>query len=292
MRLSPDLLKAVVFLGSRNEAGDFKIFGTGFFVGYPMRSDGQFVYLVTADHIIRKIAEFGYANVIVRINLIVGGFAFQAIPVAEFRNHPTSSSIDVAAALMYDENLAGIEIKAITQELFLERRSPEYGGAGIGDEVFFVGCFVNHSGKNRNIPIARAGSISAMPSEPILTKLGEQAGYIVDGISIGGFSGAPVMVSPIVGVSLANGLQMASKETRLLGQRQTSLLGLVHGHFDIDESISDSIELDNRTNGTVNSGLAIVVPSIFIIETIEQEYFKIERDKHLAQSEITVEKLS
>ena len=39
----------------------------------------------------------------------------------------------------------------------------------IGDEVFFLGLFTQHSGPTNNLPIARFGHISQMPSELELT---------------------------------------------------------------------------------------------------------------------------
>ena len=76
-------------------------------------------------------------------------------------------------------------------------------------------------------------------------------------------------------------MQISSQNVDLLAQREHSLLGLVHGHFDIDLAVSDAAELDGKSTKAINSGLAIVVPSQSIKETLEQDHFKEERSEYL-----------
>jgi hypothetical protein len=63
---------------------------------------------------------------------------------------------------------------------------------GIGDEVFMVGLFRNHLGRDRNEPIIRVGNIAAMPTDPIRSQVyGDMRAILVEARSIGGLSGSP-----------------------------------------------------------------------------------------------------
>ncbi len=64
---------------------------------------------------------------------------------------------------------------------------------GIGDDVYTVGRFVNHDGKQRNNPVVRFGNIAQMPIEPIKQDDGHlQDSYLVECKSVAGYSGSPV----------------------------------------------------------------------------------------------------
>src|SRR5207253_3257650 len=64
------------------------------------------------------------------------------------------------------EETGGVTLRRTGQGGF----APDPGAkleVGVGDEVFFVGLFVQHAGEARNLPMARFGHISRMPVEPI-----------------------------------------------------------------------------------------------------------------------------
>ena len=68
-------------------------------------------------------------------------------------------------------------------------------GIGIGDEVFMVGLFHRHTGRDRNEPIIRVGNIASLPSAPVPLDEGEKAeAILIEPRSIGGLSGSPVFV--------------------------------------------------------------------------------------------------
>ena len=55
-------------------------------------------------------------------------------------------------------------------ESFLTEKLRDELQVGLGDELFFVGLFKEHSGLKRNVPIVRAGNIAAIPEEPIKSR--------------------------------------------------------------------------------------------------------------------------
>ena len=67
---------------------------------------------------------------------------------------------------------------------------------GPGDEVFFVGRFVTHEGRTRNLPTARFGNIAMLPHEPVRNPESgiDQESFLVEARSVSGYSGSPVFV--------------------------------------------------------------------------------------------------
>jgi hypothetical protein len=59
-----------------------------------------------------------------------------------------------------------------------------------------VGRFINHEGKQRNLPSVRFGHISQMPNEKIRQDFRsfDQESFLIECRSIGGYSGSPVFV--------------------------------------------------------------------------------------------------
>ena len=113
---------------------------------------------------------------------------------------------------------------------------------------------------NKNIPITRIGNIAAMPDEPVSTKLGPMDAYLVESRSIGGLSGSPVFVN--TGGSPRRGTLVGTLP-------KFYLLGLMHGHFDTDQTEQDSIADDGIERSPINMGIAVVVPAKEIIDVID-----------------------
>ena len=87
-----------------------------------------------------------------------------------------------------------------------------------------------------------------IPDEPVPTKMGMTEAYLIEARSIGGLSGSPAFVY---------------KRNRFY------LLGLMHGHWDIPpENKNDFVDMDSF--GSVNMGIAIVVPAKKILEVLNQ----------------------
>ena len=154
---------------------------------------------------------------------------------------------------------------AVTDEV----RDTEHIGAG--DEIFLTGLFSNHYGTKKNLPIIRTGHIALMPEEKVHTdSMGDIDAYLIEARSIGGLSGSPVFVyiSPM----------RASDGGVALGSQRFYWLGVMHGHWDIDESRIDGQSMDT-VGRSINMGIGIVVPATKVLEIINGEDFAKQREQ-------------
>lgn len=274
MQIPDEIRKCVVFLGHSNkDKTEIVLKGTGFFVGidYPNK-DRTFVYLVTARHIIANIKERKLAvdnNIFIRINKKDGGFDFIAVPINMFIPHP--DPVDVMI-LPLAPDIGIYDYLTLPYHMLLTQDIIEKQNVSLGDDVFMTGLFVRHTGKEKNIPIVRAGNIAAMPEEQVYNKFfGNMDAYLVELRSLGGLSGSPVFVNlsgnRIMKPNKDNGIT-----TTMSSGHRFYLLGLLHGHWDLDSAIQDVITEDyqQEKKEKINTGIGITIPSIQISETLNQ----------------------
>ena len=156
-------------------------------------------------------------------------------------------------------------------------------GLSHGDEVFYTGLFTKHVPATRNIPIVRIGNIAALPEEPITWRR-ERAGgpelvtmdppYLVETRSIAGLSGSPVFVN-------FSGVRTQGRSVSMVaGPQPFYLLGLMHGHWDIDPSRewAATVHEDSLREEMVNMGIGIVVPIDSVREVLDQPILKNPRE--------------
>jgi hypothetical protein len=280
MRVSDELLECVCFLCTESPSGQIKVGGTAFFVSYPAETvtDGQFTYLITARHNIKRASESGDALVL-RMNTADGGVETANIVNLTW-HYPDNPASDVAvSSALGDLREHGFAWRTIPWAMFADQDVIASNSIGVGDELLSTGLFVHHYGKRKNVPIVRSGIIAAMPGEPLTDEDtgDEYVGYLAEIRSIGGLSGSPVFVRLGVG--------RAIEKTISLGTIQVFLLGLVRGHWrrgqfhaaDWGESESDNL----------NSGIAIVTPITEAMEVIQREDFvahrKEQEKRHLRE---------
>ena len=163
MQIPDEVRQCVVFLAYVGKDGQRKFAGTAFFCGVGAGAN-VFSYLVTAKHVIVMIKQLSVdGQVLIRINLGSGSFATRAAGVDHWRSHPDDTSVDVAALAWLPG--AEFEFKLLPTEMFLTPERIKDEAVGIGDEVFMVGLFASHHGKQRNVPVVRIGNIACMPDE-------------------------------------------------------------------------------------------------------------------------------
>jgi hypothetical protein len=259
--------QSVLFLGNKDEkTGRFQPRATAFIVSIHEEGVG-FRFVVTAEHAISGFSQKGW-DVYVRANLRNGGVREDNWSKGRWFFHPKDGSTDVAVALIdfqpdeefrsillrTDGSLGGGEGIAGTSELLQSKT------IGLGDEIFIVGLFRSHYGLQRNVPILRVGNLAMMKGEPVKTDYcGYTEAYLVEARSISGLSGSPVFVH--VPAFAPHG----GTVTRFY------LLGLMHGHFDIQNLKEDTV-VDTQADATngINTGIGVVIPVEKIIETIDQ----------------------
>lgn len=255
MRVPDEVRQCVVFVGLPQTTSDgqqalsFK--GTAFFVMLPSETvpERSYVYLVTAKHVARNLEGKLFW---VRANTKDGSSGLFAGAGVRWWYHPTDSSVDVALLPWVPPEQ--VEYKGIITTMFLSDEIIRSQSIGSGDEVFITGLFAHLSGSKRNLPIVRMGNIAMMPSELVPTRdFGDVEAYLIEARSIGGLSGSPAFV----------------RETVFSGLGRFYLLGLMHGHWDIPpEKKNDAVLMDRDTSGTVNMGIAIVIPAKKIMEVV------------------------
>jgi hypothetical protein len=266
------------------ENGEFRPRASGFFVSYE-QFQHRFIGLVTVEHVISGLLNSSQ-TIYVRINLVNSEVIEIPIMPEKWRYYPDAASeaTDVAICPIRDyvdaEDGTRIDMDIQTialngpnalvaiPDVMIDKR------IGIGDEVFIVGLFRSHYGTERNFPVVRIGNLAALREEPIKTYAGYMDAYLIEAHSIGGLSGSPVFVN-IPFVRLRDGVEQQSIGTRGV------FLGLVHGHFDIENLNSDVVFDAGRASTVgIHTGMGVVIPVEKIIATMEHPDFVEERQRY------------
>ncbi|WP_152033487.1 hypothetical protein [Bradyrhizobium sp. DOA9] len=276
MRLPDEVLKCVAFLGRKEmdpKTGLISVVygGTGFFVG--IRSDipgADIVFLVTAAHVAKRVEDGEFC---IRCNDKNGKakeYWLDAGLDVHWWTHPEDPTVDVAV-LPWSPPPEEIDFRYVPENMFLPRETMLAKGIGIGDEVYVVGLFRLVTGKDSNQVVTRMGSLSMVSTERIPSANWHAAGiegFLVELRSIGGLSGSPVFIQRSIEVQ-------PTEDTgrKPLAAGAVFWLGLMHGHWDVQESQVDGLASDawGKGHGHVNTGMAIVVPYDKIMEVIKQE---------------------
>jgi hypothetical protein len=191
--------QCVLFLGNKDEkTGKFIPRATAFVVSIH-EGDIGYRYVVTAEHNITAFSTMRW-DMYVRSNLINGGVREENWSKGIWYFHPNPGSTDVAISPIDfhpEEEFKNILVRspepnrglAATPEVIKNEK------LGVGDEVFIVGLFKSHYGRQRNVPILRVGNLAMMKGEPVFTRYcGYTDAHLVEARSIGGLSGSPVFV--------------------------------------------------------------------------------------------------
>jgi hypothetical protein len=191
--IDPSFLECAVYLyPSEKEAEDGdRIGGTGFVVGFQLGGEGDLsrpivLCVVTNKHVVDA------GNATVRLNTMDGRTDIIPLDGARWYFHPDGD--DLAVIPIKLSNMHKVVYRFIPSSRFLTKEISKGLEIGPGDDVFIVGRFVNHEGRQRNIPSLRFGNIAQMPWEPIKIDGREQESFIIEARSISGYSGSPVFV--------------------------------------------------------------------------------------------------
>ena len=230
VQIPDEIRKCVVFIGYKKPDSSYRLAGTGFFVSRPTsRPEYTFVYLITAKHIIDEIRDKLADKVCIRMNhAAIDAAVWTESDINDWIFHPDDSECDVAVLGCNLGTTFDHRVLPITTFVM-----PDVMAACtivVGSEIFLAGLFAQHHGQRRNIPIIRVGNISAMPGEEkVETRYGLIDAYLVEARSLGGISGAPVFVAvPVFRTEATDG------GARIINVDEYYLLGLMHGHWDID----------------------------------------------------------
>lgn len=271
MQVPPEITKCVVFICYRAADG-VHLAGTGFYIGVPIEAiPGQsWLYIITAAHVIEEIQKRSTdSNVYLRLNFKDRPASFIATDLSNWMFHPTETAVDAAMLLSAPGSDDHVDYLGVPISMAATPELIEKEGIGVGDEVFMTGLFVNHFGRQNNLPILRAGNIALLEEEPVHTKRGATEAYLIEARSIGGLSGSPVFVHLGMTRFIEGSVKFAS------GRLPFYWLGLMKGHWDLDDLAQ---EFDKRE--AVNMGIGIVVPAFKILEIVNRpEVLEMQRKK-------------
>lgn len=189
-RIFDSLLDAIVYLypDERSAMEGERIGGTGFLLSEPLPNnrDIRQYYVVTNKHVVDG------GSSVVRLNTLTGTITTISLDERRWWSLPDESDIVIQAVYPEDE----IHHYAILpSECLLTKELVAKHGIGPGDDTFVLGRFVNHEGKQKNLPTARFGNIAQMPHEAVVADgLIPQESLLVESRSIAGYSGSPVFV--------------------------------------------------------------------------------------------------
>jgi Trypsin-like peptidase domain len=262
-----------------------RIGGSGFVVGIDVGKHGvnyavrpQVLCIVTNKHVIDG------GNKVVRINTITGGG--DIIPLNGVPWYTHSGGDDLAVCPVKTSFLHKATIYHIPSNSLITKKIIEDYDIGPGDDVFVVGRFVNHEGKQRNLPSARFGNIAQMPWEPIEFNGFLQESFLVEARSIAGYSGSPVFVflppapvpsnlNPEIRKRVTEGMLgwpgVSKKRFNLPIPLGPWLLGVDYCHIHRDERIWNRRTKEANPDWFVrsNTGMMGVVPAWKLAEILE-----------------------
>ena len=285
LRVPPQVRNCVVFLGYE-ENGEPKIGGTGFIIEVSStRYPSQFVwsYLITARHvaecILRRERHF------VRLNSFHKATEVWSDASWEWDLHE-DKNVDLAVLPWSDKRqithqLTAIPIDELLLREYRNSQSPNAvgSGIGIGDEVFTVGLFPKISGREKNEPIVRTGTIAMVPDETVQSEVGKDDlgnpvygdvdAYLIEARSVGGTSGSPVWVSETLLIEHNESCSLLQEGSWFLAQGPLHLLGMVTGHWTVPWDRNSDLEL--------NAGISVVVKAKTIHKRLMSEKYVAQR---------------
>ncbi|MBO6540189.1 MAG: hypothetical protein JJ969_12405 [Rhizobiaceae bacterium] len=236
MRVDDWVQRTVVYLGLQ-AAGNFLPLGTAFLIGV-VRQEKVYSFIATARHVVESVA----GDVVwVRVNKKAGGSDVLKLAKSDALLSPNAGDDLAIFPITWGPDVYDYRVFTGTRadQIAVDER---LGPIGLGDEVFAVGLYTSHYGLASNAPIVRIGHVSALPKEPIPTKLGYTNGYIIELRSIAGLSGSPVFhnVFPI---------RTSGDGFEVLSERTYRPIGLLLGHH-IIESREDQIAVGQYQSRT------------------------------------------
>lgn len=284
VRVPEDYLKSVVFLCvDKPRAGGIKgrvPEATGFFVRFAEKD-----YLVTARHFVEE--TYDYHDLYIRFNKKDGEFVEVPTKRDDWLLHDAA---DVAAiqvprsALPNGVKPADLDAASLTPSEFVGP-APDYRYVGpvsglgavdiqpqVGHEICFVGLFSQHYGQERNLPIARFGHISRMPSVVQMERTGgtefETIAYLAEFHSWGGHSGSPTFFFyPFM-------VEDKDKSGTIVGVDYiwvSGFMGLLSGHYDIPKKARTTGDILGTIQIKLNSGVALITPAEAVVQLLEGE---------------------
>ncbi|MEE9239612.1 MAG: trypsin-like peptidase domain-containing protein [bacterium] len=261
--IPPFYFNCVVALGKRASYGKISWVGTGTLVGRLFASEGDgrsrhHIFLVTSRHVLE-----GNDSMVVRFNPLTSHQAKDYdIPLYNqsgtrlWKGHP-DISLDVAALGMDADFLERQEVSYSyfqSNSHLMPVEEMERRGVSEGDFIYVLGFPMGIVAPDRQYVIARSGIIARL--RDTLEK--QSKDFLVDAMVFPGNSGGPVIYKPEI-ISIEGTQSVATP----------ALIGIVSGYLTFKETALSEQTGQARIVFEENSGLSTVIPTDYIMETIE-----------------------
>ncbi len=267
--------------------------GTGVIVEDPSEvADGMHYYGVTNWHVAVQENETEVPSPVVRLNRRGGREPFVK-PLRPEDWHFTPGGPDLAVAYFDFLERDDLKWNRVPTGLFATVEHIQSGDVAVGDDSFMMGLFVDHLALATNIPSARFGNISVLPSS--LAKIEHATGfesecYVVDMHSRTGFSGSPVFMYRTIGQDLSKPIQsqiriqsnvmtfgMHGMESPIYAKTVFLFLGIHMGQFPGEwmagkspARLAESSKVSAaKTEHYVPSSMTCVIPAWYIRHAID-----------------------
>ena len=247
-----------------------------------------FFYLVTAKHVAMPLVSGG--EWFVRFNTSAGSAEVRADDRVKWWTHPDpqqSPSVDAAVTPSFLPPSAQFAPIPLHTFLTAGTRALASGAIGPGSEAFITGLFTKMTGRAKNIPLMRMATIAMMPDEKIPNiKIGDYVGesevYLLEARSLGGLSGSPVWAMTTATIPITD--KNTGEKAQLAGFGQFFFLGLMNGHWLIRERESNDVEIESvrEEEGSIATGISVVVPAHKILEVLRHPELEAMRYGHHA----------
>ena len=270
-RIPDQTLESVFYLYpsmASAEAGE-NFGGCGFLVLFPFeRASQNHLYAITNRHVIER------GSLTFRISTEDLGLLPVDSDERKWFFHPDGD--DLAILLIDFPITFRCQAMNLASAVFVTRELIQEHDIGPGEEAFSVGRLVDHDGKQKHTPVVRFGNISQMPIEPIRQDDGHmQESYLVEGRSVGGYSGSPVFMYIPPWAARPNKNIVESK------QYGPWFLGVNWGYMQKWQPVCDGVgrPLQSGMRVAQNTGMMGVVPAWKLNEMINHPKMRDERIK-------------
>jgi S1-C subfamily serine protease len=254
---------------------DWGEFGTGFLVSRPIDTEKAKIFLVSNKHVLNRDPRLREQANEIKLHLnfrepdgtIVGKSGILPLNLdngsKRWREHPELDvdviAFDVTQTLV---DYPQVERKWATYSDFVDKAKLGEMDITIGEEIIVIGYPEGLKQGKTNFPIVRSGIIATQIGEPLIDYVEENGtkrqkvvrGFLIDGATIPGSSGSPVVLKPVTG--------RAVKGNIVLGIAHPMLLGIV------SETLYSSVKTA-KWNIPSFAGLGLALDANTIKETIE-----------------------
>jgi hypothetical protein len=269
-RIADHYLDCVVYLyPDHRHANDGEgMGGSGFLLRVQDAADltREQIYVVTNWHVV----ESGHLTV--RLNTQDGVQEIIDTDEPLWFRHPNGDDLAIFPLAHHAQEL---KFGCISSFNILNKTTVDLYNIGPGDDVFTVGRFINHDGKQRNLPTVRFGSIAQMPWEPVRISDFDQESFLIETRSLFGSSGSPVILELPTFAPARPGSKITPHIIHPQIRQGPWLVGIAWGYAHGDKlpiykhSSNKARPEETPYYAVSNSGLMVVVPGWKLQELLD-----------------------